>query len=471
MKKDLNDYKALKAYLEKNECFKLIGDKITCKICVKTYSYVPREGVAPLKQHLKSKLHCRNLKVNTMQTELNIKTIPNPNTANDFDVELIKTFCSANIPLSKLENQDLINFLKKYTGIDVKSESWYRKILLEKLYKNEMQSMLSNITEKDIYVMFDETTDDNGRYILNILIGECSAIKRTKAVLVETVELERTNAVNINRAIINMLTRIYNGNIQYNKIKLLLSDQAPYAIKVGSMLKTLIPEIKHVTCLCHLLHRVCEEIRKHCPTVNSLISTLKRLLVKNKSNQHIFEDTTKKKLPKFPVITRWGMWIEFGHYVAENYAIIKNFANTLMIESDELKQFFSENNEIDLINQLKLVSSHIYIPKAIKKLEGTNLSTEEQIQILMNVKTKLKDARLIDKLQQSSHKNPDLSFFINFCSVKSPKSNINFSFVPLTTVDAERSFSLLKGVLSERRRNLTPISLGLLLGLYFNLKK
>ena len=35
--------------------------------------------------------------------------------------------------------------------------------------------------------MFDETTDNMGRYILNILIGECSSQIRKKPILIRTV--------------------------------------------------------------------------------------------------------------------------------------------------------------------------------------------------------------------------------------------------------------------------------------------
>ena len=74
----------------------------------------------------------------------------------------------------------------------------------------------------------------------------------------------------------------------YMNLKLLLSDGASYAIKTGNMLKTLIPDLKHVVCVCHGLHNLCETLRNDCGNVDTIISFLKRVLIKNKANQRAF---------------------------------------------------------------------------------------------------------------------------------------------------------------------------------------
>lgn len=193
----------------------------------------------------------------------------------------------------------------------LKSESWYRKHLMNKVYYSEMEKKISYFSDKKIYIMFDETTDAVGRYILHLLVGECCEKERKRPLLVRTLELERTNSANINREIMDFLFKLHGGHIKYENIKLLISDQAPYALKVGRVLKELIPTLKHVTCLCHLLHRVAEELRTKCTKLNYLCSEIKRLLLKNKQNQALFVSETSITLPKFPIITRWGTWIEF----------------------------------------------------------------------------------------------------------------------------------------------------------------
>ena len=129
--------------------------------------------------------------------------------------------------------------------------------------------------------MFDETTDNMGRYILNILIGECSSQIRKKAILIRTVELDKTNSENINIEILDLINSLYNSNPRkFINVKLLLSDRASYALKVGTMLKSFIPDLKHVTCICHALHNLCETICDQNNLVNKLISNMKRVLIK-----------------------------------------------------------------------------------------------------------------------------------------------------------------------------------------------
>lgn len=72
--------------------------------------------------------------------------------------------------------------------------------------------------------------DGNGRYIVHILAGECNENIKMKLTLYRTLELEKTNLRNINQEFINFLIRLHNGKIVYDKIKLLVYDQAPYAL-------------------------------------------------------------------------------------------------------------------------------------------------------------------------------------------------------------------------------------------------
>jgi hypothetical protein len=112
-------------------------------------------------------------------------------TTCEFDVALLKALCAAQIPLSKLENPVFKAFLENYTKFIIKSESWYRKTLLSKIYTNEIKKKYEELHDKNIYLMFDETTDASGRYILHLLAGECKKNERARPVLFRSVELEK----------------------------------------------------------------------------------------------------------------------------------------------------------------------------------------------------------------------------------------------------------------------------------------
>jgi hypothetical protein len=126
--------------------------------------------------------------------------------------------------LSKLENPVFKAFLENYTKFTIKSESWYRKTLLSKIYTNEINKKYEDLKDENMCLMFDETTDASGRYILHLLAGECKKNERARPILFRSVELEKTNSMTINQEILNFLTKLHKGNINFGKIKMLISD-------------------------------------------------------------------------------------------------------------------------------------------------------------------------------------------------------------------------------------------------------
>ncbi len=69
---------------------------------------------------------------------------------------------------------------------------------------------------------------------------------------------------------------------------------------------------------------------------------------------------------------------------------------------------------------------------------------KEQIEILDSVKSRLK-GKPSEKLKNSLNTNPDNDH--NFI--------MQIKFAPLVSVDAKRSFSIYKSILTDRRHNLT----------------
>ncbi len=154
--------------------------------------------------------------------------------------------------------------------------------------KKEIQNYF--IEADALYIIFDETTDSCDRYILNILLGKCSSTARNVPKLIASVELNKTNAKNVTTEIINRVLEFLRGSDMkvLQKIFLLLSDGAPYAVKAEKILKEIIPKLKHITSLCHALHNLSETIRYENFQVDKIMAFLKRSLVKNKGKKRCF---------------------------------------------------------------------------------------------------------------------------------------------------------------------------------------
>lgn len=65
--------------------------------------------------------------------------------------------------------------------------------------------------------------------------------------------------------------------IKEDKLLLLATDSAAYMLKASEGLKTFYPNLIHITCVCHALHRICEEIRSKFAGVDALISNTKKV--------------------------------------------------------------------------------------------------------------------------------------------------------------------------------------------------
>jgi hypothetical protein len=155
-------------------------------------------------------------------------------------------------------------------------------------------------------MLFDETTDSRRRSILNILIGECFSLIRKNPFSIKVIELAKTNSEKINFKILNILNIIFNKDTnKFRQVNLLLSDAAPYAIKVSVLLKSLIPNLKHITCICHGIHNLCETIRNTCFRTDKIISFMKRILIKNRQNKEKYKNYVLEKNSEFPILTRW----------------------------------------------------------------------------------------------------------------------------------------------------------------------
>ena len=116
------------------------------------------------------------------------------------------------------------------------------------------------------------------------MIGECGN-SEDNACFFAVLELEKTNAVIINQKIIQTLTDLNKGEINYKNLKLVISDVAPYDVKVGKLLKSIFENLNHVTCFCHMLHRICKFIRSVNKRLDYFIAEFKRFFIKNKVNK------------------------------------------------------------------------------------------------------------------------------------------------------------------------------------------
>lgn len=435
------------------------GTVIRCSICDSGILLDEKHQRDRIKQHISTSKHQKNktLQANKSRQPLLRNAIEQCSSKTQnlkkFNIDLCAALTQAGIPLNKVNHPTFKGFLEKYTKMSVPDESTIRRNYMEPVYQETIKTIKEKVTDCDVGIILDETTDSMERYVLNILVFPLSG-ENVKPMLFKMYELEKANASTVMQSIMDFCQNLWPSGIAFEKLLLVVTDQAPYMVSAIKQLKPLFPKLKHVTCLVHALHRVCESIRNEYDIANEYISALKKILQKAPSRVVAYKEITGLPLPKFPVITRWGSWIQCAVMLCENFDKIKDFVLSLDPADagaiSKAQQLLLPEKIQNLETELFCVHGYKYLTAAIKQLEEQGLEKEKQWDIFTSVRDQL-EGFAKDKLESSLQKNPDVEEFAT--CVELP-FRVNTKFAPLVSVDVERSFSMYKDILCPNRNRL-----------------
>lgn len=272
-----------------------------CKLCAISCD-AGRKSL--LRQHVESMKHKKNLhQQNPKQQTLKLVTVDVEDPNNKFAEDLCKAFISSNIPLTKSEHPAIMELFEKYAKVSMPSRRTLTRIM-----ERETQELLSKIktklVEKALFVAVDETTDCTGRAMCAILVGPLDGSFLERPFLVDLANINRANNKTVQQFVTTALFKLLGDDLDYQEVRLFLTDGAAYCLKAGAGLKTLFPNMIHVTCLAHGLNRVAEKVRYTYPKVDKLIAKMKKSFVKNPRRRADFAAACQVPLPPEPVLTR-----------------------------------------------------------------------------------------------------------------------------------------------------------------------
>lgn len=452
------------------------GEVLFCKVCegpaTKKFTY--QHGPSRAAEHLETLIHKKNKELKTgqpKQTSLRAALAKGGQSGkieNEFHRDLLKAFAEADIPIWKLNHPSLKGLMEKYMKRAVPSRSTLENKFAA-LYQEVTSDIRQYIGDNKVYFVLDETTDSEGRYVLNILVGSLNG-EYSPPALLSTIFLEATNATTVSQAFLKACAKLWPEQIHFDRVLLVTTDQAPYLIKCFRELKGIFPNLRHVSCLIHALHRVCEEIRGHHDVTNLFVSNMKNLFKNSPSRQQKFKEETKLPLPPSAIITRWGSWITSALYYLENenFKKVTTFIDRLDGDNEVTKQLKRLTKDKTLQDELLSLYEYRFLPATIKKLESQGLKLVDQLKIFSVAEEKLKESTFArDKLLASLNKNPDIDVFrdVDKMDLAFRKDTL---YAPLTSVDVERSFSLYKTILTDRRHRLSCEKIEQLNGIAFN---
>ena len=227
------------------------GNVAFCNVCSENILF--RSKRQKLQSHVDTQKHLHNV---------------NGTSQREFFEDICEAFISANIPLKKLNNPRLREFLKKYTGRNIPDESTIRKYYVSPQYEKAISTIKSKISDNYIWMSADETTDIKGRCVVNVIVGILNPQTLHEPYLISTEFRSTVNAEEIFEIIKNAMVE---GASSPDKLLLFISDAA-----ADKLLQQQFLNVLHLTCFAHPAHRICEFIREKFPDVNTLISTFKK---------------------------------------------------------------------------------------------------------------------------------------------------------------------------------------------------
>lgn len=460
-----------------NETFVSDANLLYCSCCEKVVSVSQRFQVT---QHIATAKHKENKerKSRLKQTFITASSTDSTGSGKStFNTDLCRALIRADIPIHKINNPDFKSFLEKYINKKMPDESTLRKTYLKDIYMETLNKIRDNIKTGTVWVSIDETTDVEGRYIANIIVGKLCSDTPSTPFLLNCEVLEKCNHATISRFFNDSMGLLWPNGVLHDKVLLFLSDAAPYMVKAGNALRVFYPKMIHLTCLAHAMHRVAETVRSMYPDVDLLISTVKKIFLKAPSRVAVLKQNYPELcLPPQPVITRWGTWLEAAQYYCDNFNEIKDVVSKL--DPDSAKPIQIATYLMDkhgLKNDLAYISSNaVFLALTITKLEAQNISLVDSVFIVKDAIKKLEETKgengnqIKKKMNDCLEKNPgwkDVKLIADihagnevngqFDVDLTPMDIASFKYAPITSVDVERSFSRYKIILRPDRRHFT----------------
>lgn len=220
----------------------------------------------------------------------------------------------------------------------------------------------------------------------------------------------------------------------------------------------------HVICMVHALHNVCLTIINNTLYVKHFIHLMNSILSRNIKHISYFKQVFKQSIPT-PVITRFGSFLQTSCFYFHNYSCIESFLNLVLENrpSSNNSSYYSTIQELlhynlkNLLSELEEINNYNFLVKYINDLESNKIQLNKQIEIIEHIRILLQ-GDLRSRINSIISNNPDYQNLID--KIKNENlENDNLKYLTLSSVDVERSFSILRKVLKEGTFKLTHKSI------------
>lgn len=277
-----------------------------------------------------------------------------------FNIELARFMNACNIHCNtwtRINSKPFQDFFAYLGKPNLPDESTIRT-QLSSLHDGALTGVREYIGESWIYIQVDEARIAD-RAIASVLVGRLDGQPSVSHCLNIVEVRSQITYTSIAQIVNDSLNILWPDQIFYDRVKLIVTDQASYMLKAGRSLKLLYPDLLHITCLCHALHSVSEKVHSDYKSAKKFVEKFCKILSRAPRRQNLLSFMINSPIHSLPVITRWGTWLSFCGFLNKHLDKIKDFIKEIDDEDNQAIEVLSNlassqalQRELIEINQL-----------------------------------------------------------------------------------------------------------------------
>lgn len=185
-----------------------------------------------------------------------------------------------------------------------------------------------------------------------------------------------------------ILASLHSNNLNLNDAWAVVTDDVAYCLKAyREVLKRVMPNTVHVTCLCHVISLAGETRHfKYFSDATSLVTWMRSVFFKKPARKRrwvnflINKEAMQSKIHPEAVCTRWNSWFEAFNYHTKHVHLYREFLfaeeSTAMADTNVLSQVETDERVQTLTLKLTFISEACSkLMTALTILEGTHRPT------------------------------------------------------------------------------------------------
>lgn len=403
-----------------NEGFYVSGSKILmCKYCDCRLEFERKDT---LNKHIQSVKH-KNIKQRQQpaKRQLSIDEAgPMLKRAKlhkeEFVLETVEAFIAAGIPVEKLDNCKLREWLEKnVSGAgDIPSADWVRKKYIPLLREKKEAEIKEKLADQKVVILADETTDKGNNCVFNILFQILQPGAEHSILLGASCVLQAANAAACSKAVIDICTKY---EVKEENVVAYVTDGARYMTRSASTLKGVFGDhVYHVQCWAHKINLIGQIWQNNLEDLNLFVIKVKNAFLNTRKRRHAYlnflreknEEDQVKMFP-MPIVTRWNTWFHSVFYLAVHLRDIVCFFEQLSEENNAGVKFIKGLQEAEVqaieVQCVFVTENCACFVDTINFLEGSSYpsahllySKLQKLQISLEVLTKGIFSEAVEKL-------------------------------------------------------------------------